>query len=542
MSTEFKHHRQPSRSEPSQVERYDRPASRTALVQQACQPKDWDIVVIGGGATGLGTAVDAAARGFRTLLLEAFDFAKGTSSRSTKLVHGGVRYLAQGNIGLVFGALRERGILLRNAPHLAHRLPFVVPAYDWWSRPFYGTGLLLYSLLAGSLGMGFSRIVSRYQALRLAPTLEPNGLRGGVVYYDGQFDDARMAIALLRTLQDLGGLALNYAPVTGLIKEHEHVAGVVAQDAETGQEMRFMARAVVNATGVFADDLRHIDDPQARPMIAPSQGVHLVLDRSFLPGDHAIMIPKTDDGRVLFAVPWHGRVIVGTTDTPRDSTPIEPRPLDEEIAFLLQHAARYLSKDPRPDDVLSVFAGLRPLVTSSGTANTAALSRDHTLVVAPSGLITITGGKWTTYRHMAEDTVDRAAEAGGLPRRPSVTRELKLHGALDSRLPPPFDVYGADAPMLIELLAQCPEWRQPLHPSLPYLAGEVVWAARHELARTVEDVLARRTRALLLDARASIAAAPRVAELLAQELGCDDTWQKKQVQAYWQLAQGYILG
>jgi glycerol-3-phosphate dehydrogenase len=517
-------------------------AMRRNLLLEPVRGRDpWDVVVIGGGATGLGTAVDAAARGYRTLLLEAHDFAKGTSSRSTKLVHGGVRYLAQGNISLVYDALRERGRLRRNAPHLVKTLPFVVPAYDWWARPYYGAGLLLYSLLAGSLGLGVSRIISRAEALRLVPTLEPGGLRGGVLYCDGQFDDARLAIALLRTLLDLGGIALNYAPVTDFIKTDGRITGVVARDVETSAELRIAARVVINATGVYADELRRMDDPQVLPLLAPSQGVHLVLDRTFLPGDHAIMIPKTDDGRVLFAVPWHDRVVVGTTDTPRDRTPIEPRPLPEEIDFLLSHAARYLSRDPQPEDVLSVFTGLRPLVKAGGGEHTASLARDHTLLETPSGLITITGGKWTTYRHMAEDTIDRAAELANLPRRPCPTATLRLHGWLEQRLDPPFDVYGADAPALIGLLAERREWRQKLHPNLPYLAGEVIWAARYELARTVEDVLARRIRALLLDAQASVEAAPRVAELLAQELGYDLAWQQQQVTAYRTLTDGYLL-
>jgi glycerol-3-phosphate dehydrogenase len=515
--------------------------SRRALLARIREVERWDVIIIGGGATGLGTAVDAAARGYTTLLLEAHDFAKGTSSRSTKLIHGGVRYLAQGNISLVYDALRERGRLRRNVPHLVHTLPFVVPAYTWWAQPYYGAGLLLYSLLAGSLGLGISRIISRAEALSLAPTLEPHGLRGGVVYYDAQFDDARMSIALLRTLLDLGGVALNYAPVTSLIKTSGRVSGVLARDTETNEEFEIAARAVVNATGVYADELRRMDDPQAQPLLAPSQGVHLVLNRTFLPGDHAIMIPRTDDGRVLFAVPWHDRVIVGTTDTPRDSTSIEPRALPEEIDFLLSHAARYLHKSPRPEEVLSVFAGLRPLVKASGEGNTASLSRDHTLIVSPTGLITITGGKWTTYRHMAEDTVDRAAAVADLPRRPCPTRELKLHGYLNARLQPPLDVYGADTPALIDLLSERPEWRLKLHPNLPYRAGEVVWAARYELARTVEDVLARRTRALLLDAWASVEAAPQVAQLLARELGGDEAWQQAQVRAYQELTRMYRI-
>jgi glycerol-3-phosphate dehydrogenase len=514
---------------------------RADLLARAREGGTWDIVIIGGGATGLGAAVDAAARGYRTLLLEAADFAKGTSSRSTKLVHGGVRYLAQGNIGLVYGALRERGIMRRIAPHLVGALPFVVPAYRWWDQPFYGSGLLLYSVMAGRLGLGFSRVVGKNEALRLAPTLEPDGLKGGVVYFDGQFDDSRLAVALLRTFLDLGGTALNYAPVTGLEKRSGRVSGVVARDEEGGEELRVAARVVVNATGVYADDLRRMDEPEARPMLAPSQGVHIVLDRSFLPGDHAVMIPRTDDGRVLFAVPWHNKVVVGTTDTAVPRADIEPRALPDEIEYLISHTARYFSKDPSRSDVLSIFAGLRPLVKASGAASTAALSRDHTLVVSDSGLVTITGGKWTTYRHMGEDTVNRAAEVAGLGARPSTTATLKLRGWHEGRLEEPFGVYGADAPDLLALLAERAEWRQLLHPRLPYRVGEAVWAARYELARTVEDVLARRTRALLLDAQASIESAPAVAAALAGELGFDEAWQEEQVRSYRELARGYLL-
>ncbi len=513
---------------------------RAELLDHAGQTEQWDMIVIGGGATGLGTAVDAATRGYRTLLLEAHDFAKATSSRSTKLVHGGVRYLAQGNLALVYEALRERGRLQRNAPHLVKTLPFVVPGYTWWSNPYYGAGLMLYSLMAGSLGIGFSRVVGPKEALRLAPTLEPDGLRGGVVYFDGQFDDARLVVTLMRTVLDAGGLALNYTPVTGLIKQDGKVRGVVARDAESGTELRLRARVVVNATGVFADSVRKMDDAAAKEMLSPSQGIHIVLDRSFLPGDHAIMIPKTEDGRVLFAVPWHDRVIVGTTDTPVEQAPLEPRPQEQEFAFLLAHAAQYLSKDPTVDDVLSTFAGLRPLVRRGAGGSTARLSREHTLIVAPSGLVTITGGKWTTYRHMAEETVDRAAEVAGLPRVACTTTALRLHGYSEQPAPAPFGVYGADAEPLKQVIAEHDDWAQQLHPRLPYLAGEVVWAARHELARTVEDVLARRMRALLLDARASIEIAPRVAELLAAELGFDAAWQQAQIEEYEALARGYL--
>ncbi len=502
----------------------------------------WDVLIIGGGATGLGTAIEAAARGYRTVLLEQHDFAKGTSSRSTKLVHGGVRYLKQGNLSLVLEALRERGRLLENAPHLVHDLRFVVPNYDWWEGPFYGVGLKVYDLLAGRAGFGPSEHLSREETLAYLPTLEPEGLRGGTLYYDGQFDDARLAITMAQTAVDLGATVLNYMPVTALTKTGDMVNGVVAHDVEAGREYTLDARVVINATGIFTDEIRRMDDPEAPRMIQPSQGVHLVLDQAFLPGDTAIMVPRTDDGRVLFAIPWHDRVLIGTTDTPVEHTALEPRPFAEELDFLLTHAARYLTKDPTPSDVLSAFAGLRPLVSADPEDDTASISRDHTLHIDRSGLVTITGGKWTTYRKMAEDTIDQAAIIAQLDERPSPTAALHLHGWHDD--PDALGdlaAYGADAPALATLLGEEPGWNEHLHPKLPYRKGEVVWAVRREMARTLEDVLARRTRALLLDARASIELAPIVAALIAGQLGRDAAWEQDQVAAYRALAAGYVL-
>lgn len=502
----------------------------------------WDFVVVGGGATGLGTAVEAAARGYMTLLLEQSDFAKGTSSRSTKLVHGGVRYLRQGNISLVVEALRERGLLVRNAPDLVRNLSFVVPTYDWWEGPFYGIGLKLYDVLAGRLGLGPSRLLSREETLAHIPTLEPAGLRGGVVYYDAQFDDARLAVNLAQTLADLGGAPVNYMQVVGLLKARGVIHGVAARDVETGEEHEIHTRVVVNATGVFCDAVRRLDDPDAPAVVSPSQGVHLVLDRSFQPGESAIMVPHTDDSRVLFAVPWHDRIVIGTTDTPVSEVSLEPVPLAEEIEFLLTHAARYLTRDPTPEDVLSVFAGLRPLVRQDGREDTASLSRDHTLLISPSGLVTITGGKWTTYRKMGEDTVNEAALVAGLEERPSRTRELRIHGWLKTPdTVAPTDIYGSDAPALEEMAKANPAWAAPLHPRLPYRSCEAVWAVREEMARTVEDVLARRTRALLLDARASVEAAPVVARLMAAELERDEAWVARQVADFQELARRYVL-
>ncbi len=507
----------------------------------------WDLIVIGGGATGLGAAVDASARGYRTLLLEQRDFAQGTSSRSTKLVHGGVRYLKQGNIALVLEALQERGLMYRNAPHLVEDLGFVVPRYKWWEGPFYGIGLKLYDRLARQLSFAPSRLLRPAATVDRIPNVETRQLLGGVLYYDGLFDDARMAVSLARTAADAGAVLLNYTRVCGLLKTQEGICGVRARDEETGQEREIRARAVINATGIFTDQVRALDDPAAPALIAPSQGVHLVLDRAFLPGDTALMVPQTDDGRVLFAIPWLGRLVVGTTDTAVPAPELEPRPRREEIDFILRNAARYLERDPAENDILSAFAGQRPLVAAGaavGGDGTKTLNREHTVLISDSGLVTIAGGKWTTYRRMAEDVVDAAAALAELPARPSPTRDLHLRGWLPrvrAHLEPaPQRGYGADLTALRSLLEATPGWSEPLHPNLPYALGEVAWAARHEMARTVEDVLARRTRSLLLDARASMEAAPRVAQLLADELGRDTAWEQAQIDSYHSLARGYL--
>jgi glycerol-3-phosphate dehydrogenase len=476
----------------------------------------WDIVIIGGGATGAGIAIDAASRGYATLLLEQSDFGKGTSSRSTKLVHGGVRYLEQGNLRLVMEALRERGILLQNAPHLVHNLAFVVPNYDWWEAPFYGAGLKLYDLLAGKYRFGPSAILSREETLERLPTIRTDGLRGGVVYYDGQFDDSRLLIDLIATACEQGATLLNYAQVTAVARD-----GVRFHDVETGAAFDVRARVVINATGPFSDSVRRLADPAAEPSIAPSQGIHLVFDRSFLPGESAIMVPHTSDGRVMFAIPWHGHTLVGTTDTPVAEATLEPAAQEQEIDFILETAALYLARRPSRADVLSVFAGIRPLA-GAGAARTASVSRDHIIRVEDSGIVTISGGKWTTYRRMAEECVTRAAAVAGLPAAASVTRTLPIH----RNHPDALDAIGAPA---------------RLHPALPYTEAEVIWAARAEMARTVEDVLARRTRALFLNAHAAIAMAPRVAELLAQELGRDESWQREQVACFKEVAARYCV-
>jgi len=505
----------------------------------------WDLVIIGGGATGMGVAVDAASRGFDVLLLEQSDFGKGTSTRSTKLVHGGVRYLKQGNVSLVMEALRERGTLLQNAPHLVSDLQFIVPNYVWWEAPFYGVGMKVYDVLAGRYRFGKSRNLSVEETIARLPNIERDGLRGGVLYHDGQFDDARLLVNLAQTAVEQGAVLVNYARVGAVLKNGAgFVDGVRIHEIEGDAELEARARVVVNATGPFTDAVRRMDDPAVRPMIAPSQGVHVTLAREFLAGDSAIMVPRTSDGRVLFAVPWHGHVIVGTTDTPLDTVSLEPRATDEEIDFILETAVQYLVKDPTRDDVLSVFAGIRPLVKKMGEEeNTAELSRDHTIEVSHSGLITIAGGKWTTYRNMAEDCVDHAITIGDLEERPCVTKTLRIHGhTRDADRFGALSWYGADATAVQSLIDSRDDYAQRLHADLPYRAGEVVWAAKHEMARTVDDYLSRRSRTTFLNARAGIAMAPTVAQLLAEALGRNEAWIDAQVKTYRELASGYLVG
>ena len=502
----------------------------------------WDFIVVGGGATGVGVALDAAARGYSVLLLDQSDFGKGTSSRSTKLVHGGVRYLQQGNVPLVMEALHERGLLRRNAPHLVRELAFVVPNYLWWEAPFYGIGMRVYDMLAGRHGFGHSQVLTSEELLRRIPTLEQEGLRGGVLYHDGQFDDSRLLIDLARTASDKGACLLNYAPVLSLLKDGAgYVNGVVFRDEDTGREHTATAKCVINATGAFSDGVRRMDDPSAAPMIAPSQGVHIVLHKKFLGGDTAIMVPRTRDDRVMFAIPWHEHTVVGTTDTPITDISLEPKPLSEEIDFILETASGYLSEPPTRADVLSAFAGIRPLVKAGEAGNTAALSREHTIQISKAGLVTIAGGKWTTYRKMAEDCVNHAATLAGLDDRPCVTRDLHIHGYHLSA--PPFGAYadyGEDALALAGLVEGRPDLGVALDPDAPILAAQVFWAVRHEMARTVDDVLARRTRLLSLNAKAAIRLAPAVAHLMAEQMGKTTDWERAQVAEFTAIAERYL--
>ncbi len=490
--------------------------NRNEMLASVSRQKTWDLIIIGGGATGVGCAVDAASRGYSVLLLEQHDFGKGTSSRSTKLVHGGVRYLEQGNISLVMEALKERGILRNNAPHLVSDLAFVVPNYDWWEMPFYGVGLKIYDLLSQKYRFGKSQILSKEETIKRLPTINSEGLRGGVVYFDGQFDDTRLLINLAQTAAKQGAVLLNYARVFELTKDEQNIVnGLSFIDEESGELHSMQAKVVINATGAFCDSIRNLSDSNATKLISPSQGIHIVLDKSFLPTDHAIMIPHTSDGRVMFAIPWHSHTLVGTTDTEIETATLEPKALEEEIEFILETAKKYLHKPPQREDILSIFTGIRPLVKASNATNTASLSRDHTINIDSFGLLTITGGKWTTYRKMAEDAVNNAATLAKLEEKICVTKELKIFESPEN--------FG-----------------EKLHEKLEYTVEDVLEGILHEMARTIEDILARRTRALFLNAKIAIEIAPKVAEIMAKEMNKDEIWQIDQVKQFQQVAENYL--
>lgn len=506
----------------------------------------WDVIIIGGGASGLGTALDAASRGYKTILVEAVDFAKGTSSRSTKLVHGGVRYLEQGDIHLVREALKERGLMAKNAGHLVKNQSFVIPNYNWWGGSFYTVGLKIYDLLAGSLSLGSSRYVSKERTIEMLPNVEENGLKSGVIYHDGQFDDSRLAINIAQTAVEKGACVLNYMKAVHLLKDkNNQVIGVEVQDHETGNKYILKGTAIINATGVFTNAIMKLNDTVYKKYIVPSQGIHLVFDRSFLPGDHALMIPKTSDGRVLFAVPWHNRIVVGTTDTLIKKHSLEPIALESEIEFVLQTAQRFLAKKPTRADVLSVFAGLRPLAAPKEEGkSTKEVSRSHKIIVSETGLITITGGKWTTYRKIAEDIINKAISNGKLEKKSCSTEQLAIHGnkattSLDRENH--LYIYGSDIPEIIKLQENNPELKEKVHPDHEFTMAEVLWAIEHEMARTVDDILARRVRLLFLDARAAIQSSEKVARLLAKELGHNEAWVNKEILNFKKIAKGFLL-
>jgi len=503
--------------------------------------KEFDILIIGGGATGLGCAVDAASRGLKTVLLERHDFSKGTSSRSTKLVHGGVRYLAQGNVHLVREALLERGRLLRNAPHVCHTMSFVLPVYRWWHRYFYGFGLWIYEFLSGSLSLGKTRLLSKKETLEHLPDLSDRNLRGGILYFDGQFDDSRLAVNLAQTAVNYGAVVVNHFNVYDFIKSGNKLTGVKARDEISGKEFTVHAKVIINATGVYADSMLQLAENHAEQTIAPSQGIHLVIEKHFFGGSSALMIPKTDDGRVLFAIPWHDKLIIGTTDTPVDHIDEEPKPLKEEIDFLIRHFNRYTSSEIAYRDILSVFVGLRPLAKQGAAKDTSVLPRDHVIKVLPSGLVHVTGGKWTTYRSMAEKTVDISLQTAGLLFRPSVTKKLRIHGGSETQTDSHLSVYGTDAVEIQKLIEKDNQLAEKVHPIYPFTKAEVKWFIENEMAVTLEDIMARRLRMLFLDAEAAMESAPGVAAMLASLTRKSEAWKLQQIDRFTELAKGYLF-
>ncbi len=501
----------------------------------------WDIIVIGGGASGLGTALDSANRGYKTLLIEKYDFSKGTSSRSTKLVHGGVRYLQNGDISLVIEALKERGVMRKNAPHLVKDLSFVIPSYDWWSSPFYGLGLKIYDMMAGSLGLGPSTILSKEETLELIPNVNQKDLRGGIIYHDGQFDDSRMAISLAQSIEDQSGKVINYMAVTNILKKNGLVEGVEAQDVLSGKSYSLKSKVIINATGVFSDEIAKMDQPKSEKKIRPSQGVHIVLEKEFLKGEHAIMIPQTSDGRVLFAVPWNNYVILGTTDVPVDNTLDEPIPKKEEINFILKNASNYMSKKPKLNDIKSVFAGLRPLAAEENkSTKTKEISRHHKVTVSTSGLISILGGKWTTYRKIGEDTINTAIHVGGLQEIKSNTQNLHIHGYDDKvNWNDDMHVYGSD---IDEIIALDPENSyKSLSKKFFITKNQIIWAVKNEMAINLEDVLARRLRCLFLDAEETKKIAPLAAKIMAENLKKNRAWIKSQLSKFEKILKNYMV-
>ncbi|MFN0728036.1 glycerol-3-phosphate dehydrogenase/oxidase [Polaribacter gochangensis] len=501
----------------------------------------WDVLIIGGGATGVGVAIDAASRGYKTLLVEQSDFGKGTSSKSTKLIHGGVRYLQQGNISLVLESLKERAILKKNAPHIVHDLNFVVPTYDWWESPFYGIGLKLYDLLAGKEGFGKSEFLSKEETISYLPTIEQEGLQGGILYHDGQFDDTRLLMSMLLTAENQGATLLNYTELISLTKKNAKISGGIIKDVQTKSTFEIKAKVVVNATGVFADAVRKKDLSGVNNRMTGSRGTHIVLDKSFLKGETAIMIPHTKDGRVLFAVPWHDKLLIGTTDVEVQEYNLDPVSTEEEISFLLNHTAKYLTKDPTRKDIKSIFSGLRPLVKNDASESSSEISREHQIEISENGLVSILGGKWTTYRKMAKDVVNKASTFAGLPRVKSETHKLQLNGFHEnSKIFKALSIYGSDALKINKISAENPELKEKLHKEYSIIKAQIVFAVRNEKAKTIEDFLARRTRLLFLDAKTSLDVAPVVAEIMAKELGENEVWIQAQLISYQKVASTYL--
>lgn len=542
------------------------PPSRKQVLE-SLEKETFDVLVIGGGAVGTGTAVDAATRGLKVALVEKTDFALGTSSKLTKMAHGGVRYLekavfqlSKAQLDLVIEALNERALIINNAPHLAQILPIMIPVYHYWQVPYFYVGTKLYDLFAGRQNLRLLYLMTKSRASEQAPMLDSANLVAGLVYHDGIFNDARMNSTLAVTATEHGASVANYTEVVQLLKKDGKVCGATVRDRETGHTFDVHAKAVVNATGPFLDKILEMDaDPEGKPpaveqapkMVVPSAGVHVVLPEFYCPPDMGLLDASTSDGRVMFFLPWQGKVLAGTTDTPQKRIADYPVPTEEEIEDILTELQKYIKFPVRREDVLLAWSGIRPLVrdpshvTSQTTGLTQGLVRLHLLYKTESGLITISGGKWTTYREMAQETVDNVVKDFGFTTKPCITKHLPLAGAegydetLAARLVQAYGVtaqiadhlasnYGTRAPLVLELYKQLPENSKPITAlreasyetyEFPFTVAELLYSIHYEYARTPEDFLARRTRLAFLNAQRAQDAIDDVANIMARELG-----------------------
>jgi glycerol-3-phosphate dehydrogenase len=475
--------------------------NRDTMLQSIKETKEWDLIIIGGGATGLWCALDGASRGYKTLLLEKGDFAEGTSSRSTKLLHGGLRYLKQGRLGLIHEGLIERGYIARNAPHLFTERAFLLPFYNVFDKPYYKLGMILYDFLAGKLILKKHRLLSREEALQECPTLKSEGLIGGAIYYDGQFDDARFAIELAKTATFHGATLLNYCKVESLIKKNEKVVGVEAKELSTNEPISVYGKALINATGIFTDEIRELDEPSTNRLMVLSRGSHITIDKKFHPSETALIVPKTGDKRVIFVIPWQEKVLIGTTESVVNEPSNNPKPSNEEIEFLLSHAKEILNPYPKKEDIQSAFAGIRPLVKSNQTKSSSKLSRNHEIIISKSGLVTIVGGKWTTGRKMAEETINKAFKKP----LPCKTKNLPLHKTDETS-----------------------DLNKIVHRAL-----------NEEMALTPSDILARRTRILFLETKKALSLAPEVIRLMSIYFKKDSTWEDDELNKFKEYAKSY---
>ncbi len=491
----------------------------------------WDIIIIGGGATGMGIALDATTRGLKTLLVEKGDLANGTSSRSTKLVHGGVRYLKQFHFKLVFEAIKERKIILKNAPHLSSALPFIIPIYSYFNMLYYGIGLFLYEMLAGwESNIGRTTLLSRKSTINNLPFIKTKNLKGGILYYDAQFNDSQLCIDIAATATNNDATIINYFECADFIKSNEKVIGIQGVDRLSQKKYTIKGKNIINATGVFSDTILQMDDPQKSSIIKPSKGVHLVFND---PGKtltkYALMSPIKQDDRVIFVIPWMGKLLVGTTDTPIEKITTEPAASMEDVAYLLNLYNSLSENKIDKNSVVSMFAGLRPLIKLSDEDATALISREHSILTSASGIITIAGGKWTTYRKMAEDVMELVIANQKLPNSKCKTEYISV------------DISAVKNKTIESYILSDKSLAEKIHPAFSFTKAQVVYAIQHEMAMTIEDVLARRIRLLFLDAKAAIEAAKEVAKIFVNYANKEDEQMKEQMVAFEKIANKYLL-